>query len=256
MKTPVRDQVNALDAAAYFNLMARMKKENPPVAEDAPMVARMAKIGIVPRQSFDLTRLSLEAQHAVREAPKAALAKITCYFKEAGKFQNGWVFPKVTGIYGTQYLDRATIAFYGLGANRPHDAIYPTSEVDTDGKPYSGANKYVILFDKGQMPPAKGFWSLAMNDADYFFVANPLYRYTLSARDKLKTNADGSVDLLIGHESPEKSEESNWLPAPAERFVLMLRLYWPRETHPSLLDGITPRARVTTDTAALPHGPR
>ena len=91
-----------------------------------------------------------------------------------------------------------------------------------------------MLFDKGQMPPAKGFWSLTMNDVDYFFVANPLNRYTLSARDKLKTNADGSVDLLIGHESPEKSEESNWLPAPAERFVLMLRLYWPRETHPSL----------------------
>jgi hypothetical protein len=51
------------------------------------------------------------------------------------------------------------------------------------------------------MPPAKGFWSLTMYDGNYFFVANPLNRYTLSARNELKTNADGSVDLLIQHEA-------------------------------------------------------
>ena len=107
------------------------------------------------------------------------------------------MFPKVTGVYGTNYLNRATVAFYGLGANRPQDAIYPTSELDAEGKLYSGANKYVMHFDRDQMPPAKGFWSLTRYDANYFFVANPLNRYTLSARNKLKTNADGSVDLLI-----------------------------------------------------------
>ena len=48
-KTAVRDQVNALDVGAYFNLMAQLMKDNPPAAEDAPMVAQMAKIGIVTR---------------------------------------------------------------------------------------------------------------------------------------------------------------------------------------------------------------
>jgi hypothetical protein len=237
MKTPVRDQVNALNAAVYFNLMGQLMKDNPPVGADAPMLERIAKIGIVPGQSFDLTRLSADAQQAVKAVPRAALAKIMGHMKEAGKFENGWLFPQMTGIYGTQYLDRATVAFFGLGANRPQDAIYPTSEVDAEGKSYSGANKYIMHFDKGQLPPAKGFWSLTMYDANYFFVANPLDRYTLSARNKLKTNADGSVDLLIQHQSPGKGEESNWLPAPADKFVLMLRLYWPSETPPSLLDG-------------------
>ena len=46
-----------------------------------------------------------------------------------------------------------------------------------------------------------GFWSLTMYDANYFFVPNPLKRSNLSQRNKLKTNADGSVDLLIQHES-------------------------------------------------------
>ena len=39
-------------------------------------------------------------------------------------------------------------------------------------------------FDKGQMPPVNGFWSLTMYDKDYFFVPNPLNRYTLSQRNK------------------------------------------------------------------------
>ncbi len=91
-------------------------------------------------------------------------------------------------------------------------------------------------FDKGQLPPVNGFWSLTMYDANYFFVANPLNRYTLSARNKLKHNADGSVDLYLQHENPGKDKESNWLPAPADKFILMLRMYWPKETPPSLLD--------------------
>ena len=39
-------------------------------------------------------------------------------------------------------------------------------------------------FAKGQMPPVNGFWSLTMYDAEYFFVDNPLNRYSLSSRNK------------------------------------------------------------------------
>ena len=76
-----------------------------------------------------------------------------------------------------------------------------------------------------------------MYNADYFFVDNPLNRYTLSPRNALKYNDDGSLDLYIQKDSPGKEKESNWLPAPAGKFVLMLRLYWPQETSPSIIDG-------------------
>lgn len=146
------------------------------------------------------------------------------------------MFPKVTGVHGTNYWIARRSRFTDLArTDRRTQSIQPRSL--TPRKPYSGANKYVMHFDRDQMPPAKGFWSLTMYDANYFFVANPLNRYTLSARNKLKTNAVGSVDLPIQQEFPGKSEESNWLPAPADKFVLMLRLYWPGETSPSLLDG-------------------
>jgi hypothetical protein len=169
--------------------------------------------------------------------PAAAFGKIAGYLKQAGKKQNGWSFFTRTGTYGINYLDRAFITAIGLGANLPQDAVYPTSEVDAQGKPYSGANNYILHFNKGEMPPVKGFWSLTMYDAQYFFVANPLNRYALSARDKLKQNSDGSVDLYLQHENPGKDKESNWLPAPAGKFVLMLRMYWPQENPPSVLDG-------------------
>ena len=37
------------------------------------------------------------------------------------------------------------------------------------------------------------------------------------------------MDLYIQNESPGKDKEANWLPAPKDKFVLMLRLYWPME---------------------------
>jgi hypothetical protein len=237
MKTPVRDQVDGLDAATYFKTLAELMKKNPPAKANAPMVAKMAKIGLVPGKGFDMSKLPPDAAKGLEKVPKAAQKQIMGYLKKAGTFINGWVVFTKTGIYGTDYLDRALITAYGLGANRPKDAVYPTSETDKDGKPYSGANKYVLRFAKGQMPPAQGFWSLTMYDDKYFFVDNPLNRYTLSERNKLKVNKDGSVDLYLQNKSPGKDKEANWLPAPEGRFILMLRLYWPREKAPSILDG-------------------
>jgi uncharacterized protein (TIGR03000 family) len=236
-KKAPRDQVNQMDAAAYFKLLAALLKDNPPAKADAPMVAKLAKIGIVPGNEFDISKLDPAVAKGLEEAPKAAQERIVGHLQKAGKNLNGWVFLDLCGLYGTEYLQRATVTYFGLGANRPLDAVYPTSEVDIDGKPYDGANHYTMTFPKGQMPPVKGFWSVTMYNADYFFVANPLNRFTLSQRNKLKENEDGSVTLYLQNESPGKDKESNWLPAPKGKFVLMLRLYWPKEKDPSILDG-------------------
>ena len=237
MKTAVRDQVNGFDTAAYFNLLAMLMKDNPPADADAPMVAKMAKLGVAPGQPFEFDKLDPAVQTALKDVPKESFGKIMTHFKSAGKHENGWLFTTGTGVYGTDYLGRALITAIGLGANRPQDAVYPTSETDADGNPYSGDNKYVMHFAKGELPPVNGFWSLTMYNAEYFFYDNELNRYTLSARNDLKPNADGSIDLYLQHENPGPEKESNWLPAPAGKFIPMLRLYWPKETPPSIIDG-------------------
>ena len=237
MKTAVREQVNRMSAGEYFKLLAALMKDNPPAKADAPMVADMKKLGIVPGQDFDINKADPAVQKGLQGVPKAGFEKIMAHFKSAGTEVNGWTFSTKTGLYGTEHLQRALITAIGLGANRPQDAIYPTSELGPDGKPYDGANKYVMHFAKGQVPPVRGFWSLTMYDGQYFFVPNPLNRYTLSSRFKLKYNKDGSLDFYIQKESPGKDKEANWLPAPADTFILMLRLYWPREKPPSIIDG-------------------
>ncbi len=214
-------------------------KDNPPAAADAPMVAKMAKIGIVPGETFDPAKLGPAAAKAIAGVPKSAFEKIMAHYKTAGTHEKGWVYTLKAGLYGTDYLQRALVTAIGLGANRPQDAVYPVAEVEVGGKPLDGADrtKYVMHFAKGQTPPVDGFWSLTMYDEQYFFYANPLNKYTVSPRDPLKYNADGSLDIYVQHDSPGSKWEGNWLPAPAARFILMLRMYWPKEKPPSILDG-------------------
>jgi len=236
MKAAVRDQVNRMSAVEYFTLLAELMKANPPAAADAPALERFARIGLVPGQSYDASKLQADF---VKRVPQVAFDRIMLQFKvgQSVKNINGWMFDSVTGIYGTDYLNRAFVTAIGLGANRIQDAVYPTSLKDVRGNDYSGANKYTVHFPKGQLPPTRGFWSITMYDANYFFVANQINRYSISARQNLTANADGTVDLYIQKDSPGAGKEANWLPAPAGKFILMLRMYWPDESPPSIIDG-------------------
>jgi len=247
MKTAVREQVNRMDAKEYFTLLAQLMKTNPSAAADAPEVARFARIGLVPGKDFDATRLNADF---AKRIPEIGFDRIMLQFKvnKAIKNINGFGFTTKTGIYGTDYLMRALVTAIGLGANRPQDAVYPTSTKDAEGHAYEGSNKYIMRFPKGQLPPVEGFWSLTMYDDKYFFVSNPINRYSISRRQNLKTNSDGSTDLYIQKDSPGPDKESNWLPAPAGKFILMLRMYWPNEKSPSIINGswtIPPVKKVT-----------
>ena len=122
MKTPVREQVNKMDAGDILHLLAALMKDNPPAAADAPMVAKIVKIGIVPGKDFDDSKLDPAVAKGIAKAPKIGFEKIMAHFKDAGKPENGWTFTTKTGVYGTEYLQRALVTAIGLGANRPQDA--------------------------------------------------------------------------------------------------------------------------------------
>ena len=238
MQTAVRTQVNALDIETYFDTLAKLLKTNPPTAQDAPIVARMARIGLVPGQDFDPSKLGFLDREVIKTVPKLALLEMLHHLQQQ-KTTNGWLyFTAGVGNFGTDYVLRGMANALGPGWNRPQDAVYPLSQKDANGDAYNGAeHTYVMRFEKGQMPPAEAFWSLTMYDTDFFFVPNPLNRYDLSQRNAFITNPDGSVDLYIQADSPGKDKEANWLPAPQGKFALVLRIYAPRATPPSILDG-------------------
>lgn len=236
MKTPTRDQVNALSAADYFTLLADLMKRNPPAPADAPALERFAAIGLAPGR-FDAAKLDKRAD---RRVPSVGYDKIMLHFVDSeGDMtrENGWSFTTKAGTYGTNYVQRALVTAIGLGANRPQDAIYPTSLKPNALESYSGDHRYVMRFAKGQLPPVRGFWSLTMYDEQLFFVANPINRYSMSIRTKPVLGEDGSLTIYIQNDSPGADKEANWLPAPKGKFHLMLRLYWPDENTPSIING-------------------
>ena len=271
METPVREQIKQMNVATYFNRLASLMKDNPPAKADKALLKKMALLGIVPGQPFDINKLTPAEIESLGAVPEAAFAKMKAWFNNGAKpstrgssqvgapdgtkdsskdsskdsaeasakvstkagdsiSRNGWHFSLKTGVYGTDYIQRALIAAFGLGANLQKDTFYAISVADGVGQPYSGNFRYVLHFPPGQGPNVNAFWSLTMYDADYFFVENALGRYTLGSRDGLKLNGDGSLDIYLQRHPPPPALESNWLPAAEEKFILMLRFYWPKET--------------------------
>jgi hypothetical protein len=235
----VREQVNSLSVADYFNRLAALMQDNPPAGADTRIVKKMARLGVVAGKPFDVGKLAPVVIQVLQAVPAAAFGKIVAWSNPGAKagdwsLQDGWMRTLKTGAYGVNYTQRALVAVIALGANRPQDAVAAVSTIDGTGQPYTGNGRYVMHFAPGEVPGANGFWSLTMYDGDCFYVDNPLGRYSLSARDQLQLNPDGSLDLYIQTHPPGADRESNWLPAPEGKFILMLRFYWPKE---SLIDG-------------------
>ena len=230
----------AMGTEGYFNWMSqRMCKDAPAYAADAQALARFARIGFAPCKPFELAKLDPAVQDALKDLPQKALDTIGANQKSLGTVVDGWQITKGLGQYGTDYMKRAVVAAFGWPANLQDDAVYPYTTIDAKGETLTGAHNYTITFAKGQLPPVNGFWSFTMYmiDQGWWFVPNALNKFTVSPRDHLKTNADGSTTLYFQKESPGKDLESNWLPAPEGEFIPMLRMYWPKEKAPSILNG-------------------
>lgn len=224
----------------YFNRMTQlMATAAPPAPQDEAILERMAKIGIVPGQPFDPSMLSPEVQSWLEDLPQLALQKFDTTWKELGTNINGWRVTRSGGVYGTDYTNRAAWAAYGWPSQLPSVSVYPTTYVDSSGQQLKGADNYTLTFPAGELPPVRAFWSITMYtiDSGLWFYPNPLGKQTVSPRNDLQFNEDGSLTLYFQHDSPGADMEANWLPAPEGPFALTLRMYWPKTNQPSILDG-------------------
>lgn len=224
------------DPWKFFTIVNLGLTENPPPADEAPLMAEFARIGVGPNQTFGHSSFSEEQRKVILRAMEAAAKEIRGGLQTAVKLREGWGYsPSHLGNYGKDYSFRATIALIGLGALEPVEAVYLTARTDKDGKPLTAGNRYRLRFEKGALPPVEAFWSLSMyevmTDQRAFFVANPIHRYAIGDRTKgLKYNSDGSLEIYMQHQSPGKGLESNWLPVPPEAFRVTFRAYQPRES--------------------------
>jgi hypothetical protein len=95
-------------------------------------------------------------------------------------------------------------------------------------------------------------WSLASLTAALLLVAppsgpRPVHAQALTPAEAQQIAEDAyiygyslittEVTLYFQNESPGKDKEANWLPAPKAEFITMMRMYWPKEKAPSILNG-------------------
>jgi hypothetical protein len=214
--------------AAFFDELGRVMAADPPPARDRAVVRQLARAGIgpglTPSRSTDPGVLD-----GLERGLAAGDALLNQQVADAPAPVGGWSANFDIGRYGTRYITRALVARTGLAANVPQEAIYYHAGQDAAGTPLDGRHSYRVHFAAGEFPPydARGFWSLTMYDQQRFLVSNPINRYSVGDRTPgLVRNADGSLDIYIGAAAPA-GHTSNWLPAPAARFSLTLRIYLP-----------------------------
>jgi len=228
-----------LDFPKYLNFLLQYC---PPVPAETELRAKFAEVGIEAGKPFDPSKLS-EAQKAeLGLGVKEGYGSIEKQRDDIGKNINGWTVGSAFGdraFYHGDFLLRAAAALAGIYGNDAVEAMYPLAKNDAADSPLDGSkHNYTLTFAAGQFPPVNAFWSVTMYDGKtQLLIDNPINRYLINSPmlPTLKKNADGSLTIYIQKDAPPPDKKANWLPAPDGPIYMVMRLYWPKETPPSIL---------------------
>jgi hypothetical protein len=228
-----------LDFPKYLNFLLQFC---PPVSEETALRAQFAAVGIEAGKPFDLGQLSEAQKTELERGVKQGYEAIARQRGNIGEEVNGWTVGAAFGdriFYHGRYLLRAAAALAGIYGNSAQEAIYMWARKGGDRNPLDGSkHSYTLTFAAGQFPPVNGFWSLTLYDgSSQLVVANPIDRYLINSRmlPAIRKNKDGSLTMYIQRDPPSADKRSNWLPAPNGPFYTVMRLYWLRESAPSIL---------------------
>lgn len=217
-----------MSAEDYYDTFLAQWAENPSPERDAPMLALMAQVGLVPGVTgFD--DLSPAAQAVLTQGLKAKQKAYLEAFYEGSEQTEPWIFnldPRM-GAWETEYGRRAYWGMWGLGTNIAKDAVYGVTQLGQDMQPLHGDHVYKIHFAAGDTPPTRAFWSVTLYDNEGYLEANNYDRYDLGSNHDLSYNPDGSLDIYLSRHNT--AGYANWVPAPKKAYKILLRIYWPDE---------------------------
>jgi len=220
----------------FFDELPAILKEVPVRPGEEALYGQMQALLAAAQKSPHIKAL---IQQAAIDADKNMIDPLFQFVNVGYEVNYKWRTQRNGAQFGTDYLTRTACAKANIFVNKPVETKYFYQDLDSSGVRLNGNNKYAITFAKGEIPPAKGFWSLTLYNQHHFFSPNQLQRYSLGTKNKnLQYNADGSLTLYVQSTPPEQSKMSNWLPAPKEPFSLYIRCYWPEDR--ALTDSWTP----------------
>lgn len=207
----------------FQNLFAALR-EFPPAPHELGLLALLRRVGVRIEDGVDVADLKPVVLQGLSNAYRQGMKLIEANTRS--QFRKSWGYSLKLGRWGDDYLLRATTAMKGLGALSADEAVYALGDYDADGNLLDGGRRYELRFPPGMLPPAEAFWSVSLYGKDFYFVDNPIKRYAIGNRTPdLRMEGDGSLAIPISHQRP--ADETNWLPAPAGPFYLILRLYHP-----------------------------
>ncbi len=222
------------DPQNFWEIIRATLNEDPALVENMARDAQFDPTLAWPDNAKTWQDLSADFQLAFSDSFLKTLTKIAANNSGNMQTHGQWRYPGPDiGRFGDNAMYRAEVALWGLGALETKEVIYVSTFTDIDGNKLDGAHNY-----RFQIPPegipALAFWSLTMYERDplggMYFTGSTTNRYAIGDRTEgLTKNDDGSIDIWMGHSAPPLPHQvPNWLPAPAGRFTLMLRVYAPK----------------------------
>ena len=220
------------DPLNWFAALNEALRRNPPYGPDAAVASLFESIGIGPDKAFDPASLDAATAAGLRRAVETGQAIVNQDAEtRLGQQINHWSMiansvDYVTSRGGFDFLFRSAVALRAQPGQASNENFFNFAYEDNQGEALDGGRHYTLTFPEGQEPPVDAFWSVTMYGyPDGFLVENPINRYSIGTYNEMQRGDDGSLTVSIQHESPGADQESNWLPAPAGRFYLCLRMY-------------------------------
>jgi hypothetical protein len=233
---PLAAQQDAGDKAlGFLHMLGAVLSDLRPQQQDLAMLASLQALGMSPDRGFKPGNWTPEQTAAIAKGLDDGEAIVRAKTFNLGRKIQGWSINYAGPHFNDDYLLRAAVTMDQVYVLEPKEALYPSARSDSNGQELDGKNSYRIKFRKEDLPPVNSFWSITLYYAKGFMVPNAIDRWAIGDRTPgLQYGADGSLELLIQHERPAAGKAANWLPAPKEPFMLLMRLYRPKQ---QILDG-------------------
>jgi hypothetical protein len=227
------------DFPKYLNFLLQFC---PPIPEETTLRAKFAAVGIEAGKPFDPSKLPEAQRVAMGMGAREGYEAIAKRRNNIGKDINGWSVGAVFGdraFYHGNYLLRAAATLAGIYGNNAAEAVYALAKTSGDGARLDGSkHNYTLTFAVGRFPPVNAFWSVTIYDGKTrLLIPNPINRHMVNSAmlPGMKKNKDGSLTVYIQRSAPPADKKPNWLPAADGPIFMVMRLYWPKETPPSIL---------------------